>query len=236
MLNPKGIAIVGASPKAGSFGDRMLRNLAGFDGDIYLVNSKYEQLGERRCFPSIASLPVIPDCVAVTVPRESAEDVVREAAHAGAGGVILYASGYATTQLPERIEQQRRLRGISPASRACPRPELSGHGELSASGARFIFRISLVPRDLTRASSVGIASQSGSDVAGPLAQAIECGASVSHAFSAGNQADVDVADLVAYLADEPTCHAIACAFEGMTYPQRLGWKPRRSHGATASRC
>jgi acyl-CoA synthetase (NDP forming) len=40
-------------------------------------------------------------------------------------------------------------------------------------------------------------------------------------FSAGNQADVDVADLVAYLADEPTCQAIACAFEGMAHPERL---------------
>ena len=40
VLNPKSIAVVGASPKAGSFGDRVLANLAGFDGDIYLVNSK----------------------------------------------------------------------------------------------------------------------------------------------------------------------------------------------------
>ena len=40
-------------------------------------------------------------------------------------------------------------------------------------------------------------------------------------FPPGNQADVDVADLVAYLADEPACQAIACAFEGMNHPQRL---------------
>jgi len=113
VLNPKSIAIVGASPKVGSFGNRVLGNLAGFDGDIYLVNSKYAQLGERRCFPSIASLPVVPDCVAVTVPRESAEDIVREAAYVGAGGVILYASGYAETQLPARVQQQQRLCDIA---------------------------------------------------------------------------------------------------------------------------
>ena len=59
VLSPKSIAIVGASPRAGSFGDRVLGNLAGFDGDIYLVNPKYEQLGERRCFPSLTSLPVL---------------------------------------------------------------------------------------------------------------------------------------------------------------------------------
>src|SRR5271165_7586599 len=67
VLNPRSIAIVGASPKAGSFGDRVLANLTGFDGEVYLVNPKYEVLGERRCYASVADLPVVPDCVAVTV-------------------------------------------------------------------------------------------------------------------------------------------------------------------------
>jgi acyl-CoA synthetase (NDP forming) len=219
VLNPKSIAIVGASPKAGSFGDRVLGNLAGFDGEIYLVNSKYERIAERRCFPSITALPTVPDCVAVTVPRESAEAVVREAAHAGAGGVILYASGYAETQLPERIEQQQRLCQIARESGL----KILGPNCLGIAnylrGARISFSEYPPPRAL-RSISVGIASQSGA-LSQSLAQAIECGASVSHAFSAGNQADVDVADLVAYLADEPACQAIACAFEGMNYPQRL---------------
>ncbi|HXI75694.1 MAG TPA: acetate--CoA ligase family protein [Steroidobacteraceae bacterium] len=219
VLNPKSIAIVGASPKAGSFGDRVLTNLAEFDGDIYLVNSKYQQVGERPCFPSLRSLPVVPDCVAATVPRESAEEVVRAAAEAGAGGVILYASGYAETQLPERIEQQRRLGAIARHSGL----KILGPNCLGIANylrrARISFSEYPAPREI-RAISVGIASQSGA-LSQALAQAIECGASVSHAFSAGNQADVDVADLVAYLADEPACQAIACAFEGLNHPQRL---------------
>ena len=188
VLNPKSIAVVGASPKAGSFGDRVLGNLDAFDGDIYLVNSKYEQVGERRCFASIASLPVVPDCVAVTVPRESVEDVVREAARAGAGGVILFASGYAETQLPERIEQQRRLGEIARESGL----KILGPNCLGIANylrrARVSFSEYPAPREL-RGISVGIASQSGA-LSQSLAQAIESGASVSHAFSAGNQADV----------------------------------------------
>jgi acetate---CoA ligase (ADP-forming) len=219
VLNPKTIAIVGASPKAGSFGDRVLANLAGFDGDIYLVNSKYDRIAERRCFPSLASLPVVPDCVSVTVPREAAESVVREAASVGAGGVILYASGYAETQLAERILQQQRLTGIARESGL----KILGPNCLGIAnylcGARISFSEYPVPRKM-RSISVGIASQSGA-LSQALAQAIECGASVSHAFSAGNQADVDVADFVAYLAEEPACHVIACAFEGMAHPRRL---------------
>ena len=219
VLNPRSIAIVGASAKAGSFGERVLGNLSEFSGEIYLVNAKYDRLGERRCYPSVAALPVVPDCVAVTVPREAAEDVVREAARAGAGGVILYASGYAETQLPERIVLQERLSAIARDSGL----KILGPNCLGIANyvrrARITFADYPATRELRRIS-VGIASQSGA-LSQSLAQAIECGASVSHVFSAGNQADVDVADLVAYLADEPACHAIACAFEGMTHPQRL---------------
>jgi acyl-CoA synthetase (NDP forming) len=219
ILNPKSIAIVGASPKPGSFGDRVLKNLAGFAGNIYLVNAKYKRLGGRACYPSIASLPEVPDCVAVTAPRDSVEVIVQEAARVGAGGVILYASGFAETQIPERIELQHRLLDIARESGL----KILGPNCLGIVNyvcrARISFSDYPPPREL-RNISIGIASQSGA-LSQSMAQAIECGASVSHAFSAGNQTDVDVADLVAYLADEPTCQAIACAFEGMAHPQRL---------------
>jgi len=219
VLNPRSIAIVGASAKAGSFGERVLKNLGEFSGEIYLVNARYERLGERRCYPSLASLPAVPDCVAVTVPREAVEEIAREAAGVGVGGIILYASGYAETQLPERIELQRRLSAIARDSGL----KILGPNCLGIANylrrARITFADYPVSREV-RGISVGIASQSGA-LSQSLAQAIECGASVSHVFSAGNQADVDVADLVAYLADEPACHAIACAFEGMIRPQRL---------------
>jgi acyl-CoA synthetase (NDP forming) len=219
VLNPKNVCIVGASPKSGSFGERVLGNLAGFDGNIYLVNSKYEAIGARRCYPSLASLPENPDCVAVVAPRDAVEEIVMECARLRVGGVILYASGYAETQLPERIALQQRLREIGLRSGL----KLLGPNCLGIANYMRRARISFSDYPAPRAMQgkfIGIASQSGA-LSQSLAQAIECGVSISHAFSAGNQADVDVADLVAYLADEPTCHTIACVFEGMAHPLRL---------------
>ena len=72
---------------------------------MHLVNARYERLGDLKCYPSLAALPEPPDCVAVAVPREAAESVIREAGEAGAGGVILYASGYAETRKPERMAE-----------------------------------------------------------------------------------------------------------------------------------
>ena len=219
VLNPRSIAIVGASSKPGSFGERVMNNLAEFSGEVYLVNAKYDRLGERRCHPSLSALPVAPDCVVITIPREAAEDVVQEAATIGAGGVILFASGYAETQLPDRIAQQQRLSRIArDQGLRIIGPNCLGIANY-VRGARVTFSEYPRPREL-RGLSVGIASQSGA-LSQSLAQSIECGASVSHVFSAGNQCDVDVADLVAYLAEDPSCNAIACAFEGMSDPQRL---------------
>ncbi len=219
VLNPKNVCIVGASPKAGSFGERVLANLKGFAGNIYLVNSRYTTIGERRCFPSLDALPENPDCVAVVAPRDAVEEIVLEAARLRVGGVILYASGYAETRLPERIELQRRLGAIGIESGLkILGPNCLGIANYSR-GARITFSEYPAPRQ-TRGVSIGIASQSGA-LSQAMAQAVECGAPISQVFSAGNQADVDVADFVAYLADEPSCHAIACAFEGMAHPQRL---------------
>lgn len=219
VLNPSSIAIVGASPRPGSFGERMQKNLDGYTGRVFLVNAKYEELGGIPCYPSLAALPEVPDCVAITVPREAAEPIVQEAGESGAGGVILFASGYAETGKAERIDEQKRLSAL--AQRFNLRilgPNCLGIANYLR-GARITF--SEYPRfSSPRPESVGIASQSGA-LSQSLAQAIERGMSVSHAFSAGNQSDVDVADLVAYLADEPACRAIACVFEGMDHPERL---------------
>jgi acyl-CoA synthetase (NDP forming) len=54
-----------------------------------------------------------------------------------------------------------------------------------------------------------------------LAQAVVRGVSFSHVLTSGNSCDVDMADYISYLADDPSCAAIACVFEGMAEPERM---------------
>ncbi len=63
LINPKTIAVVGASETRGSFGERTLTNLSAFKGNVYAVNPKYKELLGRPCVPSLAELPEVPDCV-----------------------------------------------------------------------------------------------------------------------------------------------------------------------------
>lgn len=219
LLHPASVAILGASPREGSFGLRTINNLASFGGAVYPVNEKYEAIGGHRCFPSLAALPQAPDCVVVAVAREAAEDAIAQCVAAGAGGVILYASGYAETGRSDLAELQRRLvdRVRGSATRLLG-PNCLGIANYVA-GAKILFgRMPDAVRLAQR--SIGLIAQSGS-VAMSLAQAIERGHSISHALPAGNAADVGIGDLIAYLADDPACHAIACVFEGVEDAARL---------------
>lgn len=60
FINPRGIAVVGASPRESSQGRRLYENLALHStapGEVYPVNPAYEEIGGRRCWPSISDLP-----------------------------------------------------------------------------------------------------------------------------------------------------------------------------------
>ena len=63
LYDPKSVAIIGASARPTSFGARTAANLKGFfGGRTYLVNDKYERLGEVPCYPSLRALPENPRC------------------------------------------------------------------------------------------------------------------------------------------------------------------------------
>src|SRR5258705_6495264 len=91
LIEPKSIAIVGASPTVASYSWITQQNLRDFKGSLYLVNAKYEKIGAERCYPSISALPEVPDSVVITIGRDSVEAVVRECAERKVGGVTLYA-------------------------------------------------------------------------------------------------------------------------------------------------
>jgi acyl-CoA synthetase (NDP forming) len=229
LISPRSIAIVGASPRAGSFGLRTLENLAHFRGDIWPVNAKYQKVGEHACYPSLAALPGKPDLVALVVPREGVEASLNEAAAAGAGGVVVYASGYGEMARDEGAAAQRRLAGIARAARMpVLGPNCMGlvNHELGV-GVSFIPEYSKMPR---RLGPIAFVSQSGA-LGYCLAQAAERGLGFRYFFSAGNSADVDVADLIGAMAEDPEIRAIACLFEGVPSAQRLleaGEKARRA--------
>ena len=229
LVDPKNVAIVGMSPRPGAFGMRSFENLVHFSGDVVLVNAKYDRIADRICYPSLASLPTPPDCVVLVVPKDGVEALLGEAADAGAGGVIVYASAYGEMETGDgkaaqeriaMIARDRKLRVLGPNC-------IGLVNNITRAGMTFMPDYWKLPH---RVGPVGIVSQSGA-LGYALLQAAERGRGFSHFISAGNSADIDVADLIAFLADDPGCRAIVCVFEGIRDAAKLlaaGERARRA--------
>lgn len=218
-LSPKTIAVVGVSTNPSSFGARTMARLAHFQGELFQINPRYEEIGGRPCYPSISALPKVPDCVVVATGRDQVIEIVRQCAAAGVGGCIIYASGFAEVGTEQGVAEQDELARIAQENgMRIIGPNCIGLANFTI-GANVTF-YSETRLDAPAAHSVGIVSQSGA-LGNALIQSIERGTQVSHMLASGNSCDVDVADFVAYLVDDPGCRAIACLFEGMNDPHRM---------------
>ena len=96
LLAPNSIALVGASPKADSVGNGMIRGLrgGGFTGRVYAINPNYEEIEGIACYPSLADLPERVDHALLGVANARLEAAVQAAAAAGVPAATILASGY----------------------------------------------------------------------------------------------------------------------------------------------
>jgi len=233
LFNPASIAIYGISPNPKSFGARTAVLLKDYLGELHLVNSRYDRIGERICHPSIQSIVKdtgrAPDCVLIAVPQAAVEQAITECAEAGVGGVVIYASNYAETRQPDLVAAQQRIAAIARDSGLkVLGPNCIGFINFSRL-ALASFAAADIKLEVPQRPGVALVSQSGG-VGFGLGQGAQRGMSMSHVVTTGNACDVDIADIVSYLAEDPACASIACLFEGMTDPSRfleageIAWK------------
>lgn len=221
---PRSIAVVGASERPGSFGLRTQANLMAFDGTVYLVNPTRDQIGGQRCYRTLTDLPEPPDCVVIATPQPTIEGIVEECAAVGVGGAVIYASGFAEVGDPDlaaaqaRIAEKARAGGVRLTG-----PNTLGFVHFGLRAAPTFMgdlHLDLGFEAPASARAIGLVSQSGA-LGLSLTQAMLTGTFFSHVYTCGNSSDVDVADCIAYLADDPTCQVIACNFEGHSDPGRV---------------
>tara|TARA_R110002110_G_scaffold206054_3_gene418213 strand:- start:1284 stop:3464 length:2181 start_codon:yes stop_codon:yes gene_type:complete len=219
LVQPDSIAIVGASPRAGSFGKRTLENLAGYGGQVCAVNPKYQEIDGVPCYPSLDSISQVPDCVVLCVASDVVVSMVESCAELGVGGVIIYASGFAEMPGKEGALAQARLAEISQNTGIrIAGPNCAGLLNFST-GALMHFIGGLAPDDMVR-GPIGLVSQSGGIGYGIL-QAMDRGIGFSHFFAVGNSCDVDACDLMNYMLDDPQTSVIVTFLEGLESGQRL---------------
>jgi acyl-CoA synthetase (NDP forming) len=205
LLKPRHVCIVGGK----AMEDAIARcDAAGFDGEVWVVNPKYETLGGRKCYPSIAALPEAPDATFIAVPREATIEILKELSARDAGGAICYAAGFAEVG-GEGVELQKQF--------------IQAAGDLAVVGPNcygilnYLSGIILWPAGHNGQkveTGCALVAQSG-NIALNLTYN-DRSVPFAYVITSGNQVVLNVADFVDALAEDPKVTAIGLYIEAVS--------------------
>ncbi|MFO1195635.1 MAG: acetate--CoA ligase family protein [Burkholderiaceae bacterium] len=231
LMNPRSVAVIGASEDQTKFGGRLLRMLIrhGYGGTIYPINPGRETLFGLRAYPSIAATPEAPDMVVMALPQPKVKAEIEAAAARGArGGIIVTAkfsdAGAEGAALEREIVLAARahaMRLIGPNCLGVISP--ANHVVLCSSPALDV--------DTLPVGSIGLVSQSGALMATIFDRALDVNVGFSHCVSVGNQADLELCDFVEYLIDDERTNVICTYIEGLKAPRRFAALAHRAREA-----
>jgi acetyltransferase len=97
LFNPTSVAIIGASSKELSIGNRIVKNLLdfGFKGEVYPVNPKADEIRGAKAYPSILDVPTDVDVVHIVIPAKFVPQAIEDCGKKGVKFVILNGGGFA---------------------------------------------------------------------------------------------------------------------------------------------
>ena len=96
LLNPKAIAVIGATDREGSVGKTLMENCLLGQGQraVYAVNPERETIMGQECYSSITKVPGQVDLAVIATPAWTVPQVVEECGQAGVGGVVIISAGF----------------------------------------------------------------------------------------------------------------------------------------------
>lgn len=214
LFYPQSIAVIGASADARRISGKPIESLkaACFPGPIYPINPKYAEVQGLTAFPSIEAVPGPVDLALITVPAPAVVPALEACANRGVRAAVIFTSGFAEMDAAGQTAQARmteiaRTRGMRILGPNCM-------GLFNVRHKSYITFSSAFLRAWPKAGPIGIVSQSGAFGAHCFVMARERGLGLSHWVTTGNECDVDFAEALAFLADDPATEIILGYLEG----------------------
>ena len=211
LLNPKVIAVIGATERKRSVGRTLMNNLleGGFPGKIYPVNPIQETILGLHAFPNVAALPEVPDLAVIITPPKTVPGIIKECAAAGIQGVIIISAGFKETgadgaALEQQVLTEARRGNIRIVGPNCLGVMVPGH-KFNATFAA----------DMAKPGSVGFISQSGALCTAILDWSLKENVGFSAFVSLGSMLDVGWGDLIYHLGDDPNTKSIVIYMESI---------------------
>jgi acetyltransferase len=218
LFAPRSVALIGASNRPGSLGTTLLHNLmaGGFRGTIHPVNPAYTELAGLPTVASVAALAAAPDLAVICTPPATVPAIIRQLGEKGTRAAIVLSAGLAHAR-DERGRSLKQamldaanpylLRILGSNSAGLLAPGLGLNASVAHSGA--------LP------GRIAFVSQSGSLMTGVLDRARSRGIGFSHFIALGDSSDVDLGDVLDYLASDGATSSILLYVENLRYARKF---------------
>ncbi len=214
MFRPRSVAVVGASGDPEKLGGRTLFHIKelGFKGRIYPVNVSGRPVQGLPAWSSVRDLPEVPDCALIVLPAAAVPAALEDCAARGVRNVQILSSGFAEEGGEGIVLQERVVAIARGAGMRITGP--NALGSISPPDSFYGTFSSLLATAVPPPGKVGVASQSGAFGSHIYAVASFRGLGISRAIATGNEADIDVAAAIDYLAEDPGTQVICASLEG----------------------
>lgn len=232
LFNPRSVAIIGADPNFRRMGGRPVHYLSsfGFNGPIYPIHPELDEVQGLRAYRSLADVPGPVDQVVLIQPAEKMPDAIDAAITKGAGAALIFGGGYAEMN----TDRGREIQAIITQKCADAGMRLVGPncaGLVSLAQGLWSTYSAAVSFQVPQLGTVGIATQSGAIGAMFWVAAARRGVRFSRFIATGNEADVDVASVIAFMAADPHTKVILAYLESAKNGERFIEALKLAHDA-----
>jgi acetyltransferase len=217
LFNARSVAVFGASEREDSVAGTLFHNLrqAGYTGEVYPVNPKYETVFGERCYASAGELPAVPELALIATPASTVVSIMQACGQHGIRHAIVLSAGF--REVGEQgmvledalvaIARQYGIRFIGPNCLGIQRPSIGLNATFS--------------QGVTQAGDLALVSQSGALCTAMLDWAETNGIGFSSVISTGASADLDFGEILDYLAVDTQTKGILLYIEGIRDARRF---------------
>ncbi len=216
-FTPDTAAIIGASTNPAKLGGRALKFCLerGYGGKLYPVNANSDEVQGVKAYRTIDALPVAPDIAVIAVPAPLVRESLEAAGKKGVKIAIVYGALFAEAGEEGRARQEELIELARRYGMRMIGPNCMGVISLKSG---FVASFTTAPEHndgngWPDIGSISAVSQSGAIGIQIFAQLRDRGLGLANWISTGNQADIDVADCIAYYAEDEDTSAIAVYME-----------------------
>ena len=212
FCQPRGVAVVGASPTPGKLGHAVLQNILeyGYKGTVYPINPTAKEILGLPAYPTVGAIPGPVDLAVVLVPAKAVPGVIEECGQKGISGAVVISAGFREVGREGRQLEQQLIENAHRYNLRVIGPNVLGIIDtvigLNASFAA----------GMPRRGGIAFMSQSGALCTSILDMALGLGIGFSRFYSIGNKADLNEIDFLRAWAEDPETKVIVAYLEGIT--------------------